>query len=88
MHINIYGPQGTGKTRYAEEFKKHYACDTIVDNEVSQVRTPCGSAVMQLPVKGRALIISHDPVDAGRAVLIQHVPIYTALRAIGKTGRA
>lgn len=27
----IHGPQGTGKTRYANTFKAHFGCNRIVD---------------------------------------------------------
>ena len=31
QHVNVYGPQASGKTRNGEALREHYGCTTIVD---------------------------------------------------------
>lgn len=33
MHINIYGPPGSGKTQHALEFKEIFNCEWILDEQ-------------------------------------------------------
>jgi hypothetical protein len=66
----------SGKTRFAEEFRTHYRCKTIVD----EGKLNPGDLI-ELRGKGPHLILTIEPI---RAQGIRNVPIRTALFCIGK----
>jgi hypothetical protein len=75
MHTNIYGPQASGKTRYANEFRAHYACSRIID----EGKVIAGK--VDVPSRGKVLLLTIEPI---RHPTVVNVPIETALKAIGK----
>jgi hypothetical protein len=76
QHVNIFGPQASGKTRFAEEFRKHYGCKTVIDQGKMLV-----DEIMELRGRGPHLILTQEPI---RTHGIRNVPIRTALFCIGK----
>jgi hypothetical protein len=76
-HINIHGPAASGKTRYAELFRKHYGCTTVID----EGKLHSAREMIDLRGPGPHLVLTQEPI---RAPQFRNVPIRTALFCIGK----
>lgn len=61
--IIVYGPQGSGKTRYAEALRKHFALATVLDCEDIH-------GVQELPATGALILVTHVPERTRRALHI------------------
>ncbi len=68
----IYGPQGSGKTRNAEAFKKHFNCKRIID-EYPNVETK---------IEDGDLILSQEICTIFDGCKVQIIPIDIALKEI------
>ena len=58
IHVNVYGPAASGKTRYADKIAKKYGCTNIID----EGKLPPGA--ISLPRKGRSLILTQRKIVA------------------------
>ena len=61
--IIVYGPQGSGKTRHAENLRKHFALGTVFDGEEVH-------GVQELPATGALILMTHAPERSRRALHI------------------
>lgn len=61
--VIVYGPQGSGKSRHAEDLRKHFALDTVFDGEEVH-------GVQELPATGALILMTHAPERTRRALHI------------------
>ena len=71
----IYGPPASGKTRYAEQFRKHYKCVRIVDEGLT------GHINGMRP--GDLVLAQHWDNSWRESFSVHAIPIAGALKAIG-----
>ncbi len=71
----IYGPQASGKTRFAKQLAKHYGCNRIVDLGVCEVgyRNP----------RDGDLVLTQEPPRDNKPAHVRCIAIADALRAAG-----
>ena len=74
-HVNVYGPQASGKTRNAEKLRKKYNCVWVVDEDLL---TPTGLDET-FRIQGRLLYLTIEPIPG-----MTSIPIEEALNG-GKT---
>lgn len=55
-HVNVYGPQGCGKTRNAEKLRVKYGCDVVVEADETEGKT------VRPEAGKRYLLLTHWPV--------------------------
>lgn len=72
--IVVYGPQGSGKTRYAEKLRRHFGLQHITEHADL-------SADDKVPAFGH-LILTNTPPAPNR--VRHHLHIYAALRILRK----
>ncbi|MCS4509163.1 hypothetical protein [Xylophilus ampelinus] len=72
--IVIHGPQGSGKTRYTEEFRRHYGCARVFESDVGMQRARCGDLILT----------NETPQQSFGVQGFRVVHIDDALRAIGR----
>ena len=71
----IYGPQGSGKTRFAKRLAKHYGCERIHDEGID-------GPLHRRPKDG-TLVLQQDTPRNNKPEIIRCVPIARALREAG-----
>lgn len=71
----IYGPQGSGKTRFAKKLAKYYGCDRIHDVGVD-------GTVQRQPKAGTLVLQQETPRD-NKPRVVRCIPIARALREAG-----
>ena len=72
--IVIHGPQASGKTRYAEEFRKHYGCARVFEADFGLERARSGDLILT----------NETPRQSFGVQGFRVVHINEALRAIGR----
>lgn len=73
-HVNVYGPQGCGKTRNAEKLRKKYGCGHVID----EGRFVFGSLpVLLADATERCLVLTIEPM---RGPDVTAIPFEEALR--------
>ena len=72
-HVNVYGPQASGKTRNAEKLRQKYDCVGVVDEGAL---TPAAlSEALRIQGRRRLLYLTQEPIPG-----MTNIPIERALK--------
>lgn len=80
----IHGPKASGKTRFRQEFARHYGCSHIVDNwDPHEHELPAEQGRLVLTSSPRETVLQQMAKHGDPIVAFQMIDIATARQAIG-----